>query len=91
MREPGSDRYLNVMFCFKTIPIICLMTLLTKGEEGQNWNRFPHIPDFASLMHCLLKLTVRLDCSVIKQECSHRAQHPTFLKQPFILSSTSEM
>ncbi len=34
MREPGSDGNLNVMF-FKNFQIICLMTLLTKGEEGQ--------------------------------------------------------
>ena len=34
MREPGSDGNLNVMF-FKTIQIICLMTLVTKGAEGQ--------------------------------------------------------
>ena len=34
MREPGSDRNLNVIF-FKNPQIICLITLLTKGEEGQ--------------------------------------------------------
>ena len=34
MREPGSGGNLNVMF-FKNLQIICLMTLLTKGEEGQ--------------------------------------------------------
>ena len=34
MREPGSDENLNVMF-FKNFHIICSMTLLTKGEEGQ--------------------------------------------------------
>ncbi len=34
MREPGSDGNLNVMF-FKKFQIICLMTLLTKCEEGQ--------------------------------------------------------
>ncbi len=33
MTEPGSDGSLNVMF-FKNFQIICLMTLLTKGEEG---------------------------------------------------------
>ena len=35
MREPGSDGNLDVMFV-KNFQIICLMTLLTKGEEGQN-------------------------------------------------------
>ncbi len=34
IREPGSDGNLNVMFV-KKIQIICLMTHLTKGEEGQ--------------------------------------------------------
>ncbi len=34
MREPGSDGNLNVMF-FENFQMICLMTLLTKGEEGQ--------------------------------------------------------
>ena len=34
MREPVSDGNLNVMF-FKNVQIICLMTLLTKREEGQ--------------------------------------------------------
>ncbi len=34
MREPGSDGNLNVMF-FKNFRIVCLMILLTKGEEGQ--------------------------------------------------------
>ncbi len=34
MRKPGSDGNLNVMF-FKNVQIICLMVLLTKGEEGQ--------------------------------------------------------
>ncbi len=33
MREQGSDGNLNVMF-FKNVQIICLMTLLTKAEEG---------------------------------------------------------
>ncbi len=34
MREPGSDGNLNDMF-LKNFQIICLMTLLTQGEEGQ--------------------------------------------------------
>ncbi len=34
MREPGSDGKLHVMF-LKKFHIICSMTLLTKGEEGQ--------------------------------------------------------
>ena len=34
MTELGSDGNLNVMF-FKIFQIICLMTLLTKREEGQ--------------------------------------------------------
>ena len=34
MREPGNDGNHNVMF-LKQIQIICLMTLLTKREEGQ--------------------------------------------------------
>ena len=33
MREPSSDGNLYVMF-FKNVQIICLMTLLTKAEEG---------------------------------------------------------
>ena len=37
MRETGSDGNLDVMF-FKHFQIICLMTLLTKGEEGQTLN-----------------------------------------------------
>ncbi len=35
MREPGGDGNLNVMFFFRKFQIICLMILLTKGEEGQ--------------------------------------------------------
>ncbi len=35
MREPGSDGNLNVMF-FQKISDNILMTLLTKGEEGQS-------------------------------------------------------
>ena len=36
MREPGSDGNLNVMF-FKKFQIICVITLLTKDEEGLNF------------------------------------------------------
>ncbi len=61
MREPGSDGNLNVMF-FTKIQTVCLMTLLTKSEEGHHFtmnllenmtNRFPHIPDFAWVSHAL--------------------------------------
>ncbi len=38
MGEPGSDGNLNAMclvFFLKIYQIICLMTVLTKGEKGQ--------------------------------------------------------
>ncbi len=45
MREPGSDGNLNLIF-FLNFQIICLMTLLIKGEEGQTLN------DLVFLVYC---------------------------------------